>query len=469
MISPQHISLATRLALSYTAVIALCFGVAGVHLYRSTSEQLRLRDDAALLSSIDFLRHQLTEFENLDALRTNPHRLLDIVYGHTGLALAIRDSKGDLITTSSPDAALLTTDSRVAVDRSPDSSAISDWHGSDGKRRRVIAVWGRIGRESGDHVLLTVAREDLESGIVLAAHRQHLLLTVVAAVLAAAFLGYAMTRRGLRSVRKIAQTAGTITANQLSERLRVEDAPAELEVMVRAFNHMLDRLEDGFRRLTQFSSDIAHDLRTPIGNLMIGTQVALTRRRSIPEYETLLASSVEEYERMNRMVESMLFLARADNAQVALHKETISVALELQRIVKYFEGMAAEKDVLLDVDASGALLADADLFRRAVSNLIANALRHTPRGQQVTIRAREQAPDTFVVTVLNPGSGIPPEHLARIFDRFYRVEDARGESRSSSGLGLAIVKSIIDLHGGDVRVESAPNGLTTFSLVFPIS
>jgi two-component system heavy metal sensor histidine kinase CusS len=167
------------------------------------------------------------------------------------------------------------------------------------------------------------------------------------------------------------------------------------------------------------------------------------------------------------MIEKMLFLARAENAQVALHRDNISVGLELKRIAGYFEGMANETGVTLDVDASGVLVADGDLFRRAVSNLVANALRHTPSGGHVTIRGHEQEPGKFAVAVSNPGSGIPPEHLPRIFDRFYRVDDSRGESQSSSGLGLAIVKSIVNLHGGSVRVESIPNGLTTFSLIFP--
>ena len=167
------------------------------------------------------------------------------------------------------------------------------------------------------------------------------------------------------------------------------------------------------------------------------------------------------------MLRQMLFLARADNAQVALHKDTIPAAPELTHIAEYFEGMADEKGVTLEVDASGVLIADAVLFRRAVSNLIANALRHTAGGQRVNIRGHEQGADRFVVAVTNPGSGIPAEHLPRIFDRFYRVENSRGGSQSSFGLGLAIVKSIMTMHGGKVGVESIPNGLTTFALVYP--
>lgn len=463
----RHISLAAWLAIFFAAATALVFSVAGVHLYLSMSQQLQLRDDTVLLNTISFLRHRLEMPDGMELARLHPDRLLDVVLGQEGFLLAIKDSREGLLAASTRDAMELSTDAPVPADLSPDAAAIRDWHGSDGKRGRVIAAWVRIGQEPNDQVQLIVAREHTGSAIVLREHRNHVLLVVLTGVLATALLGYVIARRGLRSVRMVARAAGEITANQLGGRLRIEDAPAELEDMVRAFNHMLDRLEDSFRRLTQFSSDIAHDLRTPIGNLMIQTQVTLTQRRSMPEYEALLASNIEEYERLTRMLENMLFLARADNTQVALHRDHISVALELKRIAGYFEGMADETGVTLDVDVSGALVADAILFRRAVSNLVANAIRHTPSGGHVTILGHEQEPDQFVVAVSNPGGGIPPEHLSRIFDRFYRVDDSRGESQSSSGLGLAIVRSIVTLHGGSVQVESIPNGLTTFSLIFP--
>ncbi len=463
----RHMSLAAWLAIFFAAATALVFSVAGVHLYLSTSQQLQLRDDAQLLNTIGFLRHRLGMPDGLEMARLHPDRLLDVVLGQTGLLLAIKGPKEELLAASTRDAMQLATDAPVPADLSPDAAAIRDWHGGEGKRGRMIAAWARIGQEPDDRVQLIVAREHTESAVVLRAHRNHVLLAVLTGVLATALLGYVIARRGLRSVRVVARTAGEITANQLGGRLRIEDAPAELEEMVRAFNRMLHRLEDSFRRLTQFSSDIAHDLRTPIGNLMIETQVALTQQRSIPEYEALLASNIEEYERLNRMLENMLFLARAENAQVALRRDSISMSPELKHIAGYFEGMADEKSVTLEVDASGILVADAILFRRAVSNLIANALRHTPSGKRVTILGHEQGADQFVVAVSNPGSGIPAEHLPRIFDRFYRVDNSRGGSQSSFGLGLAIVKSIMTLHGGSVRVESIPNGLTTFSLVFP--
>lgn len=463
----RHMSLATWLALFFAAVTVLVFSVAGAHLYLSMSQQLQLREDALLLNTIGFLRHRLEMPDGVEMARLHPERLLDVGLGQKGLLLAIKDSGDGLLAASTRDAMQLATDAPVPADLSPDAAAIRDWLGNDGKRGRMIGAWVRIGQAPDDRLQLIVAREDTESAVVLREHRNHVLLTMLTGVLATALLGYVIARRGLRPVRVMARTAGEITANQLSERLRTEDAPAELEDMVRAFNHMLDRLEDSFRRLTQFSSDIAHDLRTPIGNLMIQTQVTLTQRRTMPEYEALLASNIEEYERLTRMLENMLFLARADNAQVALHRDNISVDLELKRIARYFDGMANETGVTLNVDASGALLADAVLFRRAISNLVANAIRHTPSGGHVTIRGHTQEPNNYIVRVSNSGSGIAPEHLPRIFDRFYRADDSRSESQSSSGLGLAIVKSIMTLHGGSVRVESIPNGLTTFSLTFP--
>jgi len=463
----RHVSLATWLAVFFAAVTALVFSVAGVHLYLSMSQQLQLRDDEFLLKTIAFLRHRLEERDGAEIVRVYPDRLLDIVMGQKGVLLAIRDSREDLLAASARDAMELTTDAPVPAGHGQEAEAIRDWHGSDGERGRMIAVWVRIGEKPDDRVQLIVARQNTGSAVVLREHRDHVLLTMLMGVLVAAALGYVIARRGLRSVRALARAAGEITANQLGGRLRIEEAPLELEVMVRAFNRMLDRLEESFRRLTQFSSDIAHDLRTPIGNLMIETQVTLTQQRSIPEYEALLALNIEEYERLNRMIEKMLFLARADNAQVALHKNTISVDSELKHIAGYFEGMADEIGVTLDADATGALVADVILFRRAVSNLVANAIRHSPTGGHVTIHGHEQDPGKFVVAVSNPGSGIPSEHLPRIFDRFYRIDDSRGESKSSSGLGLAIVKSIMTLHGGSAQVESISNGLTTFSLIFP--
>lgn len=461
----RHTSLATRLGLLFAVLAALIFSIAGSHLYQSISRELQWRENAALLNTIDYLRHQLEETKEISAAREDLHRLLDVVLGQQGMLLALRDSKGNLLATTAGNYALLPTDTPVAADRSPEVADIRVWRGGGGKRGRVISAWARIGHQPDNSILLIVARDDQEEEAVLSAYRKDLLWTVLAGALATALFGYIIARRGLQPLRVVAKMAGVVTANQLGERLRVEDVPSEIKEMALAFNLMLDRLEDSFRRLSQFSSDIAHDLRTPISNLMVETQVTLSQRRSVQAYEELLISNVEEYERLTRMMENMLFLAHADNAQVMLRKETLACEAELRRIAEYFEGMADEAGVSLVVDASGSLVADAILFRRAVSNLVANAIRYTTSGERIILRGYPRDDSEFIIEVSNPGVGIPPEHLSRIFDRFYRIDTSRVKSQTSSGLGLAIVKSIAALHGGSVQVESVLNGLTTFRFI----
>ncbi|MBY0271646.1 MAG: heavy metal sensor histidine kinase [Burkholderiales bacterium] len=467
MRSLQPVSLATLLGFLFAATTALVFSLAGFHLYQSLIQQLQAQDDETLLSTVDLLRHQLEELEGgVEAIRADPHRLLDVVLGQNGMFLALRDHEGTLLAASSGGAALLPTEYPVAVSSNPDPTAIRDWRGSDGKRGRAVTAWARIGQEPDSRILIVLAFEDLGRAALLKAYREDLLWTTLAGIFATMLLGYMMAHRGLRPLRTMAKMAGRITVNKLEARLRIEDAPSELREMVHAFNRMLDRLEDSFQRLTQFSSDIAHDLRTPICNLMIETQVTLTQPRSAAEYEALLSSNIEEYERLTRMIENLLFLARADNAQIALRRSAISIDVELKHIAEYFEGMAEEAGIVLDVDARGDLIADTILFQRAVSNLLTNAIRHTAPGQRITIRGYQRSVGEYVIEVGNPGDGIPPGHLTRLFDRFYRIDVSRGESQSSSGLGLAIVKSIMDLHGGSVEVESIPNGITTFRLIF---
>lgn len=283
--------------------------------------------------------------------------------------------------------------------------------------------------------------------------------------LLAALLGYVLVRQGLRPIRAIAKQAQLITAQRLDLRLDATAAPNELHVLVQAFNDMLDRLHDSFQRLSQFSADLAHDLRTPINNLMIQTQVVLSQPRSVDDYLSSLASNIEEYERLARMVENMLFLARADHAKGGLIKQPLDLRNELQRIADYFEGVAEEAQVRLTVEAEGTLEADPILFRRAVNNLVANAVRYTPAGGVIHLAARP-LPEGMTISVTNPGIGIGPEHLSRLFDRFYRVDQARSDSASSAGLGLAIVQSIMALHGGRAEVDSAPDQATTFRLIF---
>ncbi|WP_340519786.1 heavy metal sensor histidine kinase, partial [Cupriavidus necator] len=269
--------------------------------------------------------------------------------------------------------------------------------------------------------------------------------------------------------RRMAADAAAVTTSRLATRLDVGSAPAELRELAAALNDMLARLQDSFSRLSEFSADLAHDFRTPISNLIGQTQVTLAQSRGVAEYEALLESNLEEYERLARMIENMLFLARADHAQVALGIRTLDAREELDKMAEYFEAVAADREVALAVTGTVMVQADQTLLRRAVTNLLDNALRHAPAGSTVRLDVeRSPAPGggTTCIRVTNSGPAIPPETLPHIFGRFYRADPSRRNSAASTGLGLAIVDTIMRLHGGSVTVRSL-EGETMFSLQFP--
>ncbi|HHW62776.1 MAG TPA: heavy metal sensor histidine kinase [Rhodocyclaceae bacterium] len=298
---------------------------------------------------------------------------------------------------------------------------------------------------------------------------------VVAAALVAALFGWFAAHRGLAPLRRVTDTARRLSARQLGERLAADDAPLEVRDHVEAFNGMLARLEAAFQRLADYSADIAHELRTPVSNLMTQTQVALSRPRTVEEYQDILASNLEEYERIARMVSDMLFLAKAEENALAHGAEAIDLAHEADALIDFYEALADEREVRILRQGQASVLGDRLMLRRALSNLISNALRHTPAGGAITIEidapANAQADadsDAAVarVVVSNAGDPIPPDQLERIFDRFHRGSTQRARHGEGAGLGLAITRSIVRAHGGEIRAESAA-GLTRFTITLP--
>jgi two-component system heavy metal sensor histidine kinase CusS len=228
---------------------------------------------------------------------------------------------------------------------------------------------------------------------------------------------------------------------------------------------MLDRLERAFMRLSQFSSDLAHDMRTPLANVISSSQITLSRTRTKEEYEILIDSNIEECERLQRMIENMLFLARADNSKQHIKLSEVDCQLELTKLTSYFQGIAEDTGVHFVINGSGRIVADPLMFRRAVSNLLSNALDHAAVGSDIELRTYHSE-GYVVVEVTNKGQPIPAEHLEKIFDRFYRLNASRHGSAKNTGLGLAIVKSIMESHRGKVEVVSQRHS-TTFALYFP--
>lgn len=458
-------SLTARLGWVFALVTALTLASVGAYLYRSLTQQLEAHDDRDLLGKISQIRHLLTETSSLRQIREDPHRFADTAAGHEGLILILKSVDGTILFQNHPAVDTLPELTVTPANQMPSVESVKPWALASGLTARTLAAWGPLDGQQ-EQVQIVVARTDSDRETLLTAYRSRIYAAVGAGALLAALMGYVLLRRGLGSVRALAKQAQSITAQRLDTRIDVASAPLELQTFIQSFNGMLDRLHNSFQRLSQFSADLAHDLRTPINNLMVQTQVALSQQRSTEDYQALLASNVEEYERLSRMVESMLFLARADHAQLVPDKQRLELRTELQRVADYFEGVAEDAGVRIEVEADGTVFADGVMFRRAVNNLVANAIRYTPKGRSIRLMA--DTAETFVtISVINPGAGIDPNELPRLFDRFYRVDQARSDSASLAGLGLAIVQSIMILHAGRAEVESIPDGLTIFRLHFP--
>jgi two-component system heavy metal sensor histidine kinase CusS len=293
--------------------------------------------------------------------------------------------------------------------------------------------------------------------------------TLIAGALAAGLFAWWITRRVLLAAERLATTAHRISGQTLHDRLEPGRSPTELEPVAEAFNQMLDRLQDAFTRLSGFSSDVAHDLRVPIHSLLTTTQVTLARPRSADEYRAALEATVPVYERMSRLIDNILFLARTDQGQPLLHAGPIALQDKLTSAADFFGILAEERglELVLRMPGPMQLWADDILVTRMVANLVTNAVRHARDGSTIVLSAAAAADGGCEIAVANDGDPIPPEQQARIFERRYRGAGDRSKDPARSGLGLAIVQSAMALHGGSVRVDSGPGRPTVFTLVFP--
>jgi len=276
-----------------------------------------------------------------------------------------------------------------------------------------------------------------------------------------------IVKLALRPLDDISRTARNITRRRLDTRIDESSLPVELVSLAHSFNSMLERLEDSFSRLSHYSANLAHELRTPINTLMIESDIALSKDRTPEEYRRVIASGLEEYGRLSWTIDRLLFLARADLESGELDRQRVDLGEAVEDVLDYFSDAAGESGVTLRCDGSGVLMLDQTLFRRAVSNLVSNAIAHTPEGGLVLVSVLQTETGGARISVTDNGCGIEHVHLPRIFDRFYRVASNSTRKTDGTGLGLAIVKTIMQMHGGTVAIESRPGQGTTVTLDFP--
>jgi two-component system, OmpR family, heavy metal sensor histidine kinase CusS len=287
---------------------------------------------------------------------------------------------------------------------------------------------------------------------------------LILGVLAATFIAINVTRRGLHPLAEMTESLERIGPTRLDQRVGTRGWPRELQPMAKAFDRMLDRLENSFTRLSQFSADLAHELRTPVANVLGEAEVSLTKDRSPEEYRIVIESCAAECNRLSAIIENLLFLARAESVDRQIQATEFDGRAALDKIAAYYATAGEERKITITCTGEDKVWADGHLFGRAISNLIENALRFTPDGGNISIHLASE-PDRSIVSVADSGSGIPAEHLNRVFDRFYRADASR--TSSGTGLGLALVKSIAELHGGVASITSEGTRGTRVTLTFP--
>lgn len=455
-------SLTLRSTLAFALVAMFTVAGAGWFLYESMKDSVMQRTDHAVLARLDHFRKLLRYDLTLDNLRGSPQLFENMLDSEEDIFIIGEPGKPAVISVN-PLRAPLPDTPTVAQDTPLRDADLRSGMSLQGVPLRAASVQALSG---GVEVRLQAAHVMVKEMAMLASFRQRIYVAMALAFCVTALLGYVLLRRGLRPLRRMTAHAADITPARLHTRLDGADTPVELQPLSDALNAMLERLDDGYQRLTQFSADLAHEIRTPVGSLMGHCQVALRQTRSVEDYQVLLASNLEELERISRLIESILFLARADEAQSAIERQPLSLQDELQRVAGYFEGLAEERQLLITTMGEGTLQADPSLLRRALSNLVANAIRYADENSEIRIRVNQRG-KRWLIDVQNQGPPLAESALGKLFDRFYRGDASRHQSSDSNGLGLAIVAAIMHLHNGRVTVAQPVAGSICFTLEFP--
>lgn len=456
-------TIAARTSLLFTLLAACVFIVMGLMIKSSVSHHFNELDSALLEGKLELIHHILIDNTVPDDT-ARIRQLSNSLVGHHDLVVRVDRPAGHTLFaeghTTIPNQTLL----EPQLMRSKQALKLNPWV-ADGIAYQGFAVQMPTAIKN-DMFVVAIGTETTHHHIFIDNFELQLALVGSSGLLLIALLSWLAARRGLSPIQEMAVVAEGISAQKLQQRLDTENVPLELQPLARAFNAMLDRLGDSLQRLSDFSSDIAHELRTPINNLMTQTQVSLSKPRTAQDYQEILYSSLEEYERLAIMISDMLFLAKTDNGLVVPQHQTIELSAEIDALLEFYDALAAEKSIYLHREGLGIILGDSLMIRRAFSNLLSNAIRHSHAGGSITLSITQEA-NTQTVHIENTGTDIPPEQIPRIFDRFYRGDASRQRTDEGAGLGLAITKSIIHAHHGDIFVSSG-QGKTRFSVKFPI-
>jgi two-component system heavy metal sensor histidine kinase CusS len=458
-------SLTLRLTLLFAVTSTIVLIAIGYVFYVSLGTHFLHEDALELHGKIELLENLAGKLQSDEDLKSFPDKLRDALVGHENLFLRLRSPDERFTFASAATAPFLHAhDAPAMTERDVDGMAIdtveAGGHRYRSTRFQLSTRFPQMPRLDGELVMNVDHHQQFMARV-----RDSTAVSLLLGAMASVFLGWIAARIGMAPVRAFSVLSSRISAKRLSERIDVNRMPTELAQLGESFNAMLARLEDSFRRLNEFSSDLAHELRTPISALMTQSQVALSRSRSADEYREVIYSAMEEYDRLARMITDMLFLAQADHGLLVPNRESVNLRGEILALYDFYDALVESKGVTLAIVGAGVVRGDRIMIRRALSNLLSNAIRHATLGTAVTTAIESGDDGAVTLTITNEGREIPPEHLPKLFERFYRVDSARERSSDGAGLGLSITKTIVSAHAGTISVSSE-SGNTRFKIHF---
>jgi two-component system heavy metal sensor histidine kinase CusS len=451
-----------------SCVIVGLFGLAIDRWFRSylTSEHAR-----QIVSRLYFIRseldverheeydeqHELEEVRDL-VERENQSRHFSRVF------VRITDARGrGLMRTAGMEALEARRPPFPASRESIDDVEIRFWQ--SGNNHYVLSSFA-FGSES-DRRIASVALDRTSEAELIAGFRTKAILGLLIAMLASSAAAAVIARKALEPIGDLAARAAAIDAANLNQDFFAGRYPPELRALAQSLSEMQERLRESIDGLRRFSADLAHELRTPLTNMMGEAEVVLSTPRDAGEYKTVVESSMEELARLARIIDSLLFLARAERRSEPVDLADVDLADEVAAVVEFYGFAAEEKQIRVTTHGTAHVRVSSGMVRRAISNVVANAIHYTPAGGHVDVSVEPRREGGATVRVADSGRGIPAEQRAKVFDRFFRGDQARSAYSEGSGLGLSIVKSIMDLHRGEVSISSNGGSGTVVSLSFP--
>ena len=462
---PPGASLSTRLTLLFALVASAALALLGGVTLLALNLHFEAQDRDILQAHLQQARHLLARVDNTGALAALPGDLNAAFGTQKDLAVRVQGAYAQPLFEQHSEAQM--PPALMAHPATAPPAPLITWR--EGRNAwRGSAMVMPLPMPGAAPLTVAMALDIHHHEAFTTSFRRALIGYVLLAALACALLGSWVVRRGLRPLLRMRAQAERIGAGQLDARMPVQEAPIELAELAATLNAMLARLESAFARLSTYSSDIAHELRTPLSNLMTQTHVALAQPRDAAAYREVLASNAEELERLSRTVADMLFLAQAEHGELLPSRQPVALGAEVRALFDFYEALAEDRGIALRLQGDGTVPGDSLMLRRAIGNLLSNALRYTPRGGaiDVTVAPRD---GKVVLRVRNDGTPIAAEALPRLFERFYRAEADRSHAQGQgdgAGLGLAITQAIVQAHGGRISASAEANG-NVMEIVLP--